>query len=58
MRLEIAANVVALSSPAVAEGVETEAQLAPLRALGCSRVQGYLFGRATPADALRAVTGR
>ena len=34
----------------VAEGVETEEQLAVLRALGCSAVQGYLFGRPMPAD--------
>jgi diguanylate cyclase (GGDEF)-like protein/PAS domain S-box-containing protein len=30
----------------VAEGVETEAQLAELGALGCDCAQGYLFGRA------------
>jgi EAL domain-containing protein (putative c-di-GMP-specific phosphodiesterase class I) len=29
----------------VAEGVETEAQLAELRAEGCDEVQGYLFSR-------------
>ena len=29
----------------VAEGVETEAQLAQLRAEGCDEVQGYLFSR-------------
>ena len=36
---------------ATAEGVETEAQLAALQALGCDRVQGFLLGRPMPADA-------
>jgi EAL domain-containing protein (putative c-di-GMP-specific phosphodiesterase class I) len=35
----------------VAEGVETEAQLAFLREQGCERVQGYLFSPPLPADA-------
>lgn len=34
----------------VAEGVENEAQLAFLRALGCRRVQGFLFHRPLPAE--------
>ncbi|HZE90722.1 MAG TPA: EAL domain-containing protein [Rhizobacter sp.] len=33
-----------------AEGVETEAQLATLRAMGCDDVQGYLLARPMPAD--------
>ena len=33
----------------LAEGVETEGQLMTLRALGCNRFQGYLFGRPAPA---------
>ena len=32
----------------VAEGVETEAQLATLRELGCGKIQGYYFGRPVP----------
>ena len=32
----------------VAEGVETEAQAAVLAGLGCSMVQGYLYGRPQP----------
>ncbi len=34
-----------LGMQVVAEGVETEEQLAALRALGCPRAQGYLFAR-------------
>ena len=42
----------ALNLRAVAEGVETPAQLEHLRALGCDSAQGYLFGRPTSPDAL------
>lgn len=38
-----------LNIAVLAEGVETEAQLAILRGEGCDEVQGYLFGRPTPA---------
>jgi sensor c-di-GMP phosphodiesterase-like protein len=34
----------------IAEGVETEEQLAILRRLECDEVQGYLISRALPAD--------
>jgi diguanylate cyclase (GGDEF)-like protein len=41
-----------------AEGVETEAQLALLRASGCDELQGYLFGRPSPATDIPAVITR
>ncbi len=37
----------------VAEGVETEGQLRALRAMGCERGQGYLFGRPALPAAVR-----
>ena len=39
----------------VAEGVETEAQLAYLRANHCDQIQGYLFSRPLPPDACAAL---
>ena len=41
----------------VAEGVETEAQLAMLRDQGCSHVQGYLFSRPVSGDLLLSKFG-
>ena len=35
---------------AIAEGVETEAQLGYLRQQGCAEIQGYLFSPALPGD--------
>ena len=41
-----------LGMSTVAEGIETEAQAAVIRELGCDRGQGYLFSRPLAADAL------
>jgi diguanylate cyclase (GGDEF)-like protein/PAS domain S-box-containing protein len=38
----------------IAEGVETEAQLAQLLEMGCNLAQGYLFSRPVDGDAARA----
>ena len=42
----------ALGLRVVAEGVETERQLAELRRLGCDRAQGFMFARPRPAGLL------
>ena len=39
-----------LGIPTLAEGVETEKQLAWLREAGCTEMQGYLFSRPVPAS--------
>ena len=41
-----------LGMAVVAEGVESAGQLARLSALGCAKVQGFLFSRALPIDDL------
>ena len=46
-----------LSLGVIAEGVETEAQLAYLKAIGCDEVQGYLFSRPVPADEMARLLG-
>ncbi len=43
----------ALGLDVIAEGVETAEQAEQLRAWGCSGVQGYLYGRPMPEEALR-----
>jgi diguanylate cyclase (GGDEF)-like protein len=44
----------ALGLRVVAEGVETEAQLAALAELGCDQAQGFLFAKPVPATQLAA----
>jgi diguanylate cyclase (GGDEF)-like protein len=45
----------ALHVDTVGEGVETVGQLDILRALGCTRVQGYYLGRPMPGDDITAL---
>ena len=42
----------ALALPVTAEGVETGAQASMLRFMGCTRLQGWHFGRPVPAGSL------
>jgi EAL domain-containing protein (putative c-di-GMP-specific phosphodiesterase class I) len=46
-----------LGMTTTAEGVETADQLAQLRLVGCTEVQGYLFSKPAPADAARLMVG-
>jgi len=46
-----------LSLPVLAEGVETDNQLAFLRREGCDEVQGYLIGRPQPIECHAAIVG-
>lgn len=48
----IAAMGKSLQLDVLAEGVETPTQEAFLRTVGCTAVQGYLYGQAMPATAL------
>jgi EAL domain-containing protein (putative c-di-GMP-specific phosphodiesterase class I) len=50
----IATMVAALDADMVAEGVETDAQLDALRAIGCRYAQGWLIGRPLDLDAVIA----
>ena len=47
-----------LSIPVLAEGVETETQLAFLKQEGCDEVQGYLTGRPFPIENYADLIGR
>jgi EAL domain-containing protein (putative c-di-GMP-specific phosphodiesterase class I) len=44
--------------PVIAEGVETEAQLAAVRDLGCEYAQGYFFSEPLPRDDMAALIQR
>lgn len=44
---------IGLDVPTTAEGIETEDQLSSLSSMGCTYGQGFLFGKAIPADEAR-----
>lgn len=44
-----------LKIPILAEGVETECVLKYLRRVGCTEVQGFLFGKPVPASAISEI---
>ncbi len=46
-----------LNMTVIAEGVETESQLASLSSAGCNFVQGFLFGRPMVADDIERLEG-
>jgi diguanylate cyclase (GGDEF)-like protein/PAS domain S-box-containing protein len=47
-----------LDMATTAEGVETEAEHRMVQDLGCTKVQGYYFGRPLPVDEARALANR
>jgi diguanylate cyclase (GGDEF)-like protein/PAS domain S-box-containing protein len=47
-----------LEMPVLAEGVETEEQLAFLKGEACSEIQGYLLGRPGPIEQYADIVGR
>ena len=47
-----------LGMATTAEGVETEAELTMIRELGCSKIQGFYFGRPLPVEEARSLAGR
>jgi diguanylate cyclase len=47
-----------LAISVTAEGVDSTADAAVLRELGCLHLQGYLFGRPSPADEFANLVGR
>ena len=54
----VAGLAAALGMRCTAEGVETEAQLGRLATAGCGEVQGYLFGRPSPAGEVPGMIAR
>ncbi len=51
----VVAMAESLDMSTTAEGVETEAELATIRQLGCKKIQGYYFGRPMPASEAQAL---
>lgn len=53
----VVAMAQSLDMETTAEGVETEAEYDLIRTLGCSKIQGYYFGRPMPAADAHALFG-
>jgi EAL domain-containing protein (putative c-di-GMP-specific phosphodiesterase class I) len=53
----VVAMAQSLDMETTAEGVETEAEYDLIRALGCTKIQGYYFGRPMPAADAHALFG-
>jgi diguanylate cyclase (GGDEF)-like protein/PAS domain S-box-containing protein len=51
----VVAMAQSLAMETTAEGVETQAEYDMIRALGCTKIQGYYFGRPMPAADARAL---
>jgi diguanylate cyclase (GGDEF)-like protein/PAS domain S-box-containing protein len=47
-----------LGMATTAEGVETEGELGMIQELGCTRIQGFYFGRPLPVDEARSLATR
>jgi EAL domain-containing protein (putative c-di-GMP-specific phosphodiesterase class I) len=47
-----------LQMQTTAEGVETQEELTLVRSLGCSLIQGYIFGKPMPADEARELASK
>ena len=54
----VVAMAKALDMSTTAEGVEDAAQAAMIREMGCSKIQGYYFGRPMPAAEAAALAQR
>ena len=52
---ELVRLALALGLKVVAEGVETADQVSFLREIGCTKIQGYFFGRPLPEEEIEAV---
>ena len=53
LAVEFSAELDSLGLRVIAEGVETEGQKEILRGMGCDVIQGFLMGKAMPADDAR-----
>jgi diguanylate cyclase (GGDEF)-like protein/PAS domain S-box-containing protein len=54
----VVALATSLDMATVAEGVESEAELHMIQQLGCTRIQGFYFGRPLPVMEARALAAR